>query len=807
MGSFDSKGRRLIGSSELSRLLAERAGFEYNNEILRKTVGAARTKIGDDGINSILQERFRNCSPCDFYKTLAKYPWRRIYTLNIDDSFEAALRQYSPQDLVIHYRNDPVEDFDPTYKRLDFIKLNGCATRLHDGVIFSEKDYAKGASKPPAWYRELGSDFFKYPFLFLATRLDEPLFYQQVERFRGQSNSIEPMSWMITRGATEIEKADLEESKIYHLSADLDDFAHALRDQIAQPPKITNIAIAEKPELAALLEEVKSEAHERFIAALNHVVKVSRLDLSATSGQEGAIRDFYRGFKPDWRDIIDEVPAKLSHLREFISIFDDVPRLRRLVILYGPAGSGKTTTLMQTALHLNERDKINSYFLEEPVDNLEEVVACLDKANHGRYFLFSDSADLLSDQIIEIIERQPSGKCVFVFSERENIWNSRLKLKLDPYVGESMLIGLIAKSDAKAILEKVQRYGPWTRLAQMTEGQRVHELFERSRRQLLIGLLETTSGDGFEAIIERDFSRIGDAEERNLVLLAGLATIHRQRLSSALTGRAFGNLGIGKNPLVVAASLSGIVKNNGKGYQVRHPIYVRQLFMKTVPGEDLFDIVVALLEAFAGYGAPVIRHVDKRDGAIFKGVINHKFLKEIFRGSDELTLGVYKRFETVFSIDGLFWLQYGLALRGFDRHPEALSILRTAVDAYRMVHTEHALAQQMLIQAFITQSREEALQFLQEAMDILLHLDRVLERDDIYPIVTLSEGHSRVASKHFALREAQEIATQYYEKIRHRFRGRQVPERLRETQNNLARFVTTGDWPGGTSWWEGLADL
>ena len=73
----------------------------------------------------------------------------------------------------------------------------------------------------------------------------------------------------------------------------------------------------------------------------------------------------------------------------------------------------------------------------------------------------------------------------------------------------------IRQSDVDPVLEKLERFGPWTRLEQMTITERRKELFEKSSRQLLIGLLETTSGIGFTQIIRRDYAEIGSEEHRS----------------------------------------------------------------------------------------------------------------------------------------------------------------------------------------------------------------------------------------------------------------------------------------------------
>ena len=510
------------------------------------------------------------------------------------------------------------------------------------------------------------------------------------------------------------------------------------------------------------------------------------------SGFRGPL--YYKGFKPRWKDILDDVPARFSLLDHFLKIFDDLSTVKQLVIAYGPAGSGKTTLLMQSALILHERLGINSYYIREPVDNLYDIVGALDKANSAKYFVLSDALDLLAEQVRHVIDSGRFPRCVFVVSEREHIWEDRAKAKMGSCPGHIYKLPLIDATDAAKILEKLRKYGPWTRLADMSEGQRILELTQRSRRQLLIGLIETTQGKGFEDIIRADFAGIGNVSLRLFVLAIGLATVHRRQMTFALAARVMDGLGVAENPASLANKLSGIVYINDDAFSIRHPVYVRELYESIVGLDEAFNVIVALFEAFSAYKAPVIKSVSKSDGVIFKSTLNHKFLRKILRAEPDRVIEVYRRFETVFSVDGLYWLQYGLALRDKGDQDAALEMLETAVQAYPMVHTEHALAQQKLLIALRSKDQQTALTLLADAREMLGRLDSVMESDDTYPIVTLSEGHTQIVERFEGIEPARRLADKYARDIASRFTHTSKPRRLSEAETRLNTFALTGNW-------------
>ena len=148
----------------------------------------------------------------------------------------------------------------------------------------------------------------------------------------------------------------------------------------------------------------------------------------------------------------------------------------------------------------------------------------------------------------------------------------------------------------------------------------------------------------------------------------------------------------------------------------------------------------------------------------------------------------------MFENDGLFWLQYGLALRGFRRQKEAYEILQTAYNAFPHDHTSHALAQQKMIMAssgLISDSL--AREYLTDAIRLLEALDDTIESDDTYPIVTLAEGHVKVVRKLDGIPAARIKANEYVRVLEGRLR-RGRDQRLETAKNSLFSFAATGSF-------------
>lgn len=236
-------------------------------------------------------------------------------------------------------------------------------------------------------------------------------------------------------------------------------------------------------------------------------------------------------------------------------------------------------------------------------------------------------------------------------------------------------------------------------------------------------------------------------------------------------------------------NLEGVVVASRGKFRARHQLYVRYVFENLADHGHLARALCALLEAFTAYERPIYKNLNRNDFLLFKLVINHNFLSAIFKEDCSAILSIFSSFEKAFEDDGLFWLQYGLALDDAGKPVESYEKLKTALVAYEHPHTIHALAQQELKLALITDSQSEALNLLQLAKNRLISIEsNPAYFPDNYPIVTLSNYHYRIAVKHLGSDAASKIAANYANELDRLYRSRH-DEKLREAWIKMAGFA------------------
>lgn len=804
--SFGSKTRRGTNvpmAEDLARAICDEMGEAYSGEELPIVYSAAKAQSATH-LEQLLRQNFENCTPSAELIALSKYPWTRIYTLNIDDALETALRRHSPQTPQFRGRGDRLVDQDVLFRDLDVITLNGSIRKYSEGLIFSPQEYGEGSASMPPWYQELAQDYFKYTFLFIGTRLNEPLFWHSIQRHKKAFGLNEPPSYVLTPSATTLEIGHLQSLNLTHLPGTLGDMVSWLKQEFPHPPSPLDIAVNRRPELGAMLQGKTSERHQ---SAFNSLILVTRSSVpkKRSSVDDGKIRAFYKGFKPSWADIADGIPAELTETKNFYSVLSEISDVNKLVALIGPAGSGKTTLLMMGALYLHTSRGTPVYYLREPVDNLQEIISVLEEVNSEHYALFIDRVDMMANDLFAQLDANRMRKGTIVCAERQNIWDSRLQSILGRFCHNPQKLGQIRREDVGPILQRLQAYGPWTRLEAMQPSEREKEIYDKSRRQLLIGLMEATEGEGFEKIIKRDYAAITEHDQRALLVLVGLATVHRADAPISIVGRALHYMGHNASPLEIAGRLSGTILRSYDTMAARHPTYVRHLFEAVIDVKLLQQALIGLLRAFSDYGTPVMKHVDRNEGFIFKSIINHKFVKQLMRRDEAATLAVYSAFERIFHVDGLYWLQYGLALRDYKRHLEALEMFKTARQAFTSPQIEHAYAQQLLIMAAEAGSKAAAQPAIDEAIQTLKALLAGAGKTDAYPLVTMSEGHVSVTRRYEGDNAARELAKTYANGLLKERTRMPHDARLEQAVTKLMKFSATGYWDGDSLWWEDLS--
>lgn len=364
----------------------------------------------DEQTERLITKRFSLCQPGPSVEAITKFRWRRIFTLNVDDTLEAAydhnkataLQSYVPFNYVDAYEDIRELDVVP------IIHLHGWAQRPKDKYIFDIKEYMGSVNNHNLWARNLASFIRSEPFFVIGSSLEEPdLTYFMSDRFNVEHRSDRAPSILVEYYPDKTTEKDCAEYKMSLFHGDALSFLKDLNDRFPVRPSVHDTVRDNLGDWANL------EVDPHYLSEFN--ADFERVPNQELSGDDGGT-NFAYGYSPTWIDIQNErdVPR-----HELVSLFPQVMKSTgtTIPIISGGAGSGKTTLLTRLAWNIAQAENTCLWLRAVGRIRVESATEVL-KALPGNIFVFVDN---LADSIREVMAiRRALGtkRIVFVGAER-----------------------------------------------------------------------------------------------------------------------------------------------------------------------------------------------------------------------------------------------------------------------------------------------------------------------------------------------------------------------------------------------------
>jgi len=173
--SLDSKGPQgdMKSASALRAALCKHLAIPETRSLQQ-----AYSLLNPDEIESFLTDPYKCLIPGPTISKLASYPWKRVFTLNVDDCLEQAIGKLvaDPASIEkqVEIKNflDDFSDFSPL-RFQSIVHLHGFVQQAANGYVFSQAEYAKNIARPNSWMLTLVQLVRGEPFIVAGTSLDE----------------------------------------------------------------------------------------------------------------------------------------------------------------------------------------------------------------------------------------------------------------------------------------------------------------------------------------------------------------------------------------------------------------------------------------------------------------------------------------------------------------------------------------------------------------------------------------------------------------------------------------------------------
>jgi energy-coupling factor transporter ATP-binding protein EcfA2 len=604
-GAQNTFGRPIPTGAQLKKLLWE-AGFPSNDFDERSELGDifdAAISTNPGRTEKILQDNLTVDSATlpRWYETYFQIPWYRMYTLNVDTLSEVCASKFDlPYDLK---STSALRDPLPPLGDFSLIHLNG-RLRHFPEMTFSQSQYGVRTANFDLAYDALSREIYSHPVVFVGTNLDEPSLWQYLA-LRGESpatHELRPRSFLVSPSIPISKAAALSRYHIMHLPITTEQFA----EQILAP-------VAATRPIRILSDSSRSSPYE---------------SVGLEMGEEPySPPDFLLGREPSWGDIT----AGFAVLRAFeTELFDQMETQdTHVTLLTGTAGSGKSTTARRLAISLQTSGKQVLWLKTDATGSVVDLK--INALESDADFIFLDRCERFGESgirlIRDLVESASPRNVVATFagSAFDDFGVLQSLADLSP---SHTLIPHLEDRDIELLIDALQRAGRLGVLSRLTGAERIRAFEFKAGRQLLVAMLEATSGRSFADKIDDECEHLA-SELTTAYAVIALATSNNHNLSRDDILASLSDVTVGGLESIERLVRQGLIlKTRNGGFAGRHPVIARQVVAHYKNSGQLAEAVSRLAFVMASKyyaGCPVTPEI-----RLLRKLISHTYVGTIF---------------------------------------------------------------------------------------------------------------------------------------------------------------------------------
>lgn len=534
VGATDAKGNEIpIGSGLGAEIDREFLGSQFKNEDFKTIYDYACSERDVVTIQRFIRDYLLPFHPASFHKIIPSFPWAGIVTTNYDLIIERsydARENRSPKKLTVWTRDPATNNQQIVGDSTILNKIHGCIT---DADI--TKPPMVGSTEQLINFREgregQVSTFLEWAktktIIFVGYKFNDANLRTAFQEIIKEGDN-RPRHYFIVPGVLQTVVDYWKERRVQVISATFKEFIDELDRIIPGTQRM----------LGATINRGNGTAFNRFISVAGRTESRSLVGYISTdidivtrelTPKASNPAQFYQGFNQGWAPIADDLDVKRPIVRELLTdiIVPGNPRRgSRLVALKGHAGSGKTIALRRAAWEAGRTHDRLVFFVsrEGRIDNA--AFAEIAELTNVEVFVFVDNASEHVDDIVGLIRLfdKTSRQITVVVSENYNTWNAACE-DLDRYVDQTFEMRYLSESEISSLLQKLEAHGSLGHLAKLDDVSRKSALKEVYGRQMIVALLEATSGRPLVDILLSEFDSIYPTEAKMIYL--DICALHR----------------------------------------------------------------------------------------------------------------------------------------------------------------------------------------------------------------------------------------------------------------------------------------
>lgn len=639
-------------------------------------------------LRNFLVKRLGNVKPASFHYKLSTYPWKKIYTVNIDNLVETIYKK-SPSKLLVQNQSKQKTDFN----NLEYMKLHGCVNGSIEELVFSRKEYNNLISGRMNFkLNDLVHDIQQETFIFIGASMDEAdidsyiIKYEQAGYFRkGKMIFVDPKPTMKFR------------NRVKSFSGIL------LEWTTEQFMNFLNTIQYNPNELEKCINRLNYSGIYLYKDIVNNIESVQIYESK-----------LYEGYNCEWRDVLENWLFESPYFEDLKKRIDQISYVEcdtYCIALYGKGLVGKGCMLKQAGAWLDRQGYTVLEFKGKSLD-YSKLFEFMRSDSRNRYALLIEDASYYYKLIEQIFDKNDTNKKLLILttSRNYNHIKKRYYLEGNPYE-ELEIKDKLDYKYAQIIYKKISEKGYLGELSR-EENQGCKEI---TKYKILSNLFTAiTYGENFQERVKDSLKDLlEDQNEQGIKLFKELTLFERVDVpyypNEMLTARySIDFYCFNKDVEKISASEAVIVdfvRVDGEGVSLKNKMILEQVWKLTTIKEKE-EIVYGILQ----YIAPYVSENDNNYWrVIFESFLKVDILEDKLRFRLQDILSLLYQLKEEYGEISYYWLQLGIAEQKKKDYAKALNHLKMAKRirpyAYQI---QHAIARNYLKQANYVRDITEA---------------------------------------------------------------------------------------------------
>lgn len=629
-----------------------------------------------DELRAFLIERLSDVEPQDFHMCLPSYPWKKIYTVNIDDLVERIY--WKAEEKIIVQNGSKKKD---SGEDVEYIKLHGCVKAPDQPFVFSRTEYTNLiSSKINFKLNDLVSDIQREDFIFVGASLDESDIDYYITQYENAGYFRKRKLFFVDPKPSVKLRGRVKELGGRVIEWTAEEFLLYVKKLDYNPSE---------------LEKIRNRLNYSGIFLYKDIIN----SLPKSETYESRL---YEGFNAKWQDVIEgwlfENPAEVD-IKKKIDSIDFKNYSSYCLALFGRSFSGKDCILKQLGHYL---DNIGYQVLEYngkswDIKTLKEYIQ---KEKQQMFALLIGNASFYYKIIEKLLQSEWNGNKLLIVSTSRKYYHvkKRYYLEGNPYE-EIYITDKINVSYAGAIFDKLKEKGYLGHLP-LDRERSIPQIVRKAN--LINFFTNLTYGEGFKKRISKTIKDILDSDEQIKNLYVELSIFDKADLTyypyELLTARYSIDFNMFQKDRYNDLSdeqrlIVDYVRIDETGVSLKNELLVDNVWKKM----NVYDTRKTIMNILKSISGKVSEHEDGYWRIIFESLLKEDRLEKRFKFKMNDILTLYYDIKEEFDGISYYWLQLGIAEQRNNDYTKALNHLNMARSIRpRAYQIQHAIARNYL---------------------------------------------------------------------------------------------------------------